>query len=62
MSRARDELFSITRDGKVLVTGLTHNDAFAWLHTHQGQSVDWAVKHEGYAIVSEGRSVPRKDA
>lgn len=26
------------------------NDAFAWLLRHQGQSVDWAIKHEGWEI------------
>lgn len=26
------------------------NDAFAWLLRHQGQSVDWATRHEGWEI------------
>ena len=26
------------------------NAAFAWLLRHQGQSVDWAVRHEGWEI------------
>ena len=34
------------------------NDAFAWLHKHQGQSVDWAIRYSGYDIVNvEGGKV-----
>ena len=55
-----ERLYSVKRDGEVLATGLTSNEAFAWLLKHQGQSVDWATKHEGYSIEDEGRSVPVK--
>lgn len=57
---ARERLYSVTRDDEVLATGLTNNEAFAWILNHQSQSVDWAMKHEGYAIVDEGRSVPKR--
>jgi hypothetical protein len=30
-----------------------HNEAFGWLLRHQGQSVDWAIKYEGYEFRTE---------
>jgi hypothetical protein len=39
----------VTRDGIELFRS-TADECFVWLHRHQGQSVDWACKHEGYAI------------
>jgi DNA ligase-1 len=34
---------------KILYCG-SHDQCFTWLHKHQGQSVDWAIKHGGYSI------------
>lgn len=34
----------------------TENAAWTWIMDHQGLSVDWAIKYEGYKIVS--REVP----
>jgi hypothetical protein len=28
------------------------NSAFEYIHEHQGQSVDWACRYEGWAIVT----------
>lgn len=43
----------VTRDGvKVSPYCVDDNAASMWLQRHQGQSNDWAIKHEGYAIVS----------
>jgi hypothetical protein len=60
MTEERKRLYSVTRDGEVLATGLTEDEAFAWLLQHQGQSVHHATTHEGYAIVDEGRGIPKK--
>lgn len=42
-------MYKVTRDGKELFIG-TENECFAWLLNHQCQSVDWAIKYEGYKI------------
>lgn len=39
----------VTRDGTELYRS-TADECFVWLLHHQGQSVDWACKHGGYAI------------
>jgi hypothetical protein len=42
----------VTHDGETLKSGFKSDfEAVAWLHKRQGQSVDWAVKHEGWDIV-----------
>lgn len=41
---------AVLRDGRPIALCETENDAFAWLLKHQGQSVDWATTHEGYAF------------
>jgi hypothetical protein len=41
----------VTRDGAAVSGPLTsENDCFRWLHKHQGQSADWAMKHSGYGF------------
>jgi hypothetical protein len=41
----------VTRDGKPVSPVLPNGDAaWKWLHDHQGMSVDWALRHEGYAF------------
>ncbi len=42
--------YTLSRDGQELSTHSTHNEAFARLLWVQGQSADWAMKYEGYAI------------
>jgi hypothetical protein len=39
----------VTRDGAEIFRS-TADECYMWLHRHQGQSVDWACKHGGYAI------------
>lgn len=46
----KDVHWVVTRDGKPLASLASEADAFAWLLHHQGQSTDWAMKYEGYAI------------
>lgn len=41
---------TVKRDGKPLAYVADGNAAFAWLHRHQGMSVDWAIRYEGYAV------------
>lgn len=47
----------VQRDGKTRATYTEgsetdmHNAAWAYILKHQGQSVDWAMRYEGYAIV-----------
>ena len=42
----------VTRDGRQVSPMLDgENAAWTWILKHQGQSVDWAMKYEGYAIV-----------
>jgi hypothetical protein len=40
----------IKRDGKLLAEVDDRVQAIAWLHKHQPQSYDWALKHEGYMV------------
>lgn len=43
----------VTRDGKPVSPILDdENAAAAWLQKYQSMSTDWAIKHEGYAIVA----------
>lgn len=45
--------FQVHRDGKPVSPTLeSENDAFVWLLRHQGQSVDYATRYGGYAIVA----------
>lgn len=48
-----ETLYAVTRDGKT-VAGPFDDDfaAAGWLLHNQPQSVAWATKHEGYAIVA----------
>jgi hypothetical protein len=61
----------VKRDGAVQATFdsddpvKNSNDAFAWLLGHQSQSVDWAVKHEGWEITGsapQGGRMPEDNA
>ena len=45
-----ETVYAVTRDGNTLAVFPTYSEAFAHLHRIQGQSVDWAMRHEGYAI------------
>jgi hypothetical protein len=45
----------VTRDGEVLAALGTEDEAWMWLQRHQGQSVDWAVRYEGYRVVVPAR-------
>lgn len=47
------ELYRVTRDDKSKFVG-THNQCFEYILKHQSQSVEWAIKHEGWAIRPEG--------
>jgi hypothetical protein len=44
----------LSREGHLLPEKLlycgSHDQCFMFLHKHQGQSVDWALKHGGYSI------------
>lgn len=41
----------VLRDGQPVSPVLPGvDDAFAWLQRHQSMSVDWAMRHEGYAV------------
>lgn len=42
----------ITHDGETIKTGLPNEaEAMAWMHKRQGQSIDHAVRYEGYDVV-----------
>jgi hypothetical protein len=47
------ETVSVVKDGRVLVGGLTPNEAFTYILQHQSQSVDWAIAHEGWTIIDD---------
>lgn len=52
-------MVTITRDGKPVAEVADSNAAFKWLLQHQGQSVDWAMKYEGYRVLGEdGEELP----
>lgn len=52
---APDRPHYVARDGVRVSPYLrTENDAFAWILRHQGMSVDWAMRYEGYAIRNNG--------
>jgi hypothetical protein len=49
----------VRRDGKVMAEVEDSNAAFAWLLRNQGQSVDWAIKHEGWSVTdASGTELP----
>jgi hypothetical protein len=37
-------------DGSVVATVPNANEAFKYIHDHQGQSVPWACAYEGYSV------------
>ena len=55
-----ETVYAVTRDGNTLAVFPTYNEAFAHLHRIQGQSVDWATRHEGYAIQQIRETLERK--
>ena len=55
----RDPLFTVKHDEQVEATGLTANEAFAYIVGHQANSVYHATTYEGWSTVPEGRSVPK---
>jgi len=49
----------IKRDGKPVAEVEDSNAAFEWLLRHQGQSVDYAIRHGGYSVTDEqGKELP----
>lgn len=44
-----DDTHRVTRDGKELFRG-SENECSMYVMDHQGQSTDWAIKYEGWAI------------
>jgi hypothetical protein len=44
------EQYKVTRNGKTMYGPGTHDRCFQYIHDAQGQSVDWAVKYEGWKI------------
>jgi hypothetical protein len=45
------ETYEVTRDGRTLGTFRTEGEAWRYLLRIQGQSVGWAVAHNGYDII-----------
>lgn len=50
-------LFVVTRDGVGRSEPMSHNECFAFILRHQGQSVDWAMKYEGWDIQPAKKTV-----
>ena len=42
----------LKRDDKIIYIGETENDCYVKLHNCQGQSWDWAIRYEGYKVVT----------
>lgn len=40
----------VTHYGKPVTGAMSENDCFVWLLKHQGQSVDYAIRHGSYSI------------
>jgi hypothetical protein len=58
IDRETDGPVTITRDGKKLAGVADSNAAFAWLLRHQAQSVDHAIRYEGYRVLGpDGREL-----
>ena len=43
--------YTVTRDGKTIATFRTENEAWVYLLNYQSQSVQYAVRNEGYDII-----------
>jgi len=43
----------IKKDGEIKAEVKDENEAFVWLLKHQGQSVDFAIKHNGWTVTDE---------
>lgn len=48
----RPVTFTVSRDGQLLATFNSEDEAFHWLLKHQGQSTDYAIRYGGYAITA----------
>lgn len=45
------DLYRVARDGKPVSEEFdTETKAYHWLLRHQPQSIDWAIRYEGYSI------------
>jgi hypothetical protein len=46
--------YVVTRDGAVISPTFNEGlfEAIGWLHRHQGQSVDYAIRYGGYRITN----------
>jgi hypothetical protein len=45
-----DGEIEILLNGKIIAVVYTHNDAFKFVHDHQGYSVPWACAYNGYEV------------
>lgn len=45
------DTYTVTRDGRTLATLPTETEAWRYLLTTQGQSVQYACRHNGYDII-----------
>jgi len=43
----------IKKDNQIKAEVNNENEAFIWLLKHQGQSVDFAIKHNGWTVTDE---------
>jgi len=43
----------IKKDNQIKAEVNNENEAFVWLLKHQGQSVDFAIKHNGWTVTDE---------
>ena len=43
---------AVIKDGKTLFEG-TDNECWVYILNHQGQSVSWELRYEGYSIVEK---------
>jgi len=43
----------IKKDNQIKAEVNNENEAFIWLLKHQGQSVDFAIKHNGWTVTNE---------
>ena len=51
-----EAVYAVTRDGVIVSSPLAdeHGAAIEWLLSHQPMSVDYAMRHGGYAVVRAG--------
>jgi hypothetical protein len=51
--RRRTTMVIIKKDNQIKAEVNNENEAFIWLLKHQGQSVDFAIKHNGWTVTDE---------